>query len=31
MRRCPERVTTARIETEGRLRVLDRLRDEALT
>jgi hypothetical protein len=30
MRCCPERVTTARIEAEGRLKVLDRLREEAL-
>ncbi|MFF1723663.1 isopenicillin N synthase family dioxygenase [Streptomyces sviceus] len=31
MRCYPERVTTARIETEGRLKVLDRLREEAMT
>ncbi|CAM5324166.1 2-oxoglutarate and iron-dependent oxygenase domain-containing protein [Streptomyces canus] len=30
MRCYPERVTTARIEAEGRLKVLDRLREEAL-
>jgi isopenicillin N synthase-like dioxygenase len=30
-RRChPERVTTARIEAEGRLKILDRLREDAL-